>query len=72
MKITVIDYDEKHFHMKEAFDNYYITLEKYEENLDLFEEELLSNPGRKTSYKFHRIRNELIVLREWIIWHSKP
>jgi magnesium transporter len=45
-------------------DNYFIILEKLGENIELLEEELLTNPGRETLQAIHNLKREMIFLRK--------
>jgi magnesium transporter len=47
-------------------DNYFIILEQLGEEVELLEEELLTNPAPETSVKIHAMKRELIFLRRSI------
>jgi magnesium transporter len=45
-------------------DNYFLTLEKLGEKVEFIEEELVSDPGRKTLQEIHILKREMIYLRK--------
>ena len=45
-------------------DNYFIILEKLGEKVEVLEEELVSDPGRKTLQEIHVLKREMIFLRK--------
>jgi magnesium transporter len=45
-------------------DNYFIILEKLGEQVEVLEEELVSDPGRKTLQEIHVLKREMIFLRK--------
>ncbi len=45
-------------------DNYFLILEKFGENVEVLEEELVSDPGRKTIQALHTLKREMIFLRK--------
>lgn len=47
-------------------DSYFTVLDHTEQNLDLLEEEIYSNPTHQTAYKIQQIRKEILNLRSWM------
>ncbi len=45
-------------------DNYFLILEKLGEQVEFLEEEIVSNPGRKTIQALHALKREMIYLRK--------
>jgi len=45
-------------------DNYFVVLEKLGEEVEFLEEEIVSDPGRKTIQALHRLKREMIYLRK--------
>ncbi len=45
-------------------DNYFLILEKFGEHVEALEEELISDPGRKTIQALHTLKREIIFLRK--------
>jgi magnesium transporter len=45
-------------------DNYFLILEKLGEKVEILEEELVSDPGRKTLHEIHVMKREMIYLRK--------
>lgn len=48
-------------------DNYFLLLEKFGDNVELLEEELLSNPSPATLAKIHHYKREMLLLRK-AVW----
>jgi len=48
-------------------DNYFVLLEKFGDNVELLEEELLNNPSTTTLAKIHHYKREMLLLRK-AVW----
>lgn len=48
-------------------DNYFVLLEKFGDNVELLEEELLNNPNPSTLAKIHHYKREMLLLRK-AVW----
>tara|TARA_R100001377_G_scaffold85104_2_gene70300 strand:+ start:576 stop:1655 length:1080 start_codon:yes stop_codon:yes gene_type:complete len=48
-------------------DNYFLLLEKFGDNVELLEEELLNNPTPETLAKIHHYKREMLLLRK-VVW----
>lgn len=48
-------------------DNYFVLLEKFGDNVELLEEELLSSPNPTTLAKIHHYKREMLLLRK-VVW----
>lgn len=48
-------------------DNYFVLLEKFGDNVELLEEELLNNPSPATLAKIHHYKREMLLLRK-AVW----
>lgn len=48
-------------------DNYFVLLEKFGDNVELLEEELLNNPNPTTLAKIHHYKREMLLLRK-VVW----